>query len=616
MSLRSLFLGKPPPERKDTGAPESDYSLTRTSDSPRTLLPPGMAPLATGLLLLAIYFVIAAQDKFFLPSDFDFPQHAQAIVHGFIPEIHLYSILWKLVLLLPSSILMAVGLARTGLAIVIPTAGRERIILGMMVVLVLGILVVSTRFLFRETEVTDDENAYDYQAKTLLMGRLSNPGVPAVRCFDNHHIINNATLREGKYTPGHPAVIALGMALGDRYTVTIGLSALTILLIYGIGFELYGDRRLALLAAVLTALSPFFYLVSSSLLSHTTETFFLALFIYLFLRARSAPQMRIRLPCAFGAGLALGYAFNVRQLTAIAFAIPIAGMIAADFRTPGRGKFRTLGLMTAGFGIMFLLTLGMNYLMTGNGLLFPFTYYRPDERMGFGVFGHTFPAGIWNTAFNFLKLNAVLFGFPASLMFLIPVLVVPKAPGDRLLIGIIASHAVAYLFYYSAGVSDLGPVYYYEMIIPAVLLSARGIMILHRFASARVAYGRNLIPLFLTVSCAFALVTSFPERAAYAARLTERVRGPYELVASVRIHHAVVMIDSWPSRQFVFGYRNPSPDFKDDIIYCRVADPASNAALAGMFPDRRFYVMSYSPEEERTNIREIDARGTLPAVKP
>ncbi|HTY57458.1 MAG TPA: hypothetical protein VMF59_01520, partial [Bacteroidota bacterium] len=106
---------------------------------------------------------------------------------------------WKLILLLPASILLAIGMARRGFSITVPTAGRERIILGGIVLLVTVILVISTRFIFRETEVTDDENVYDYQARTLLLGRLSNPGVPAVRCFDNQFIVNNDTLREGKY---------------------------------------------------------------------------------------------------------------------------------------------------------------------------------------------------------------------------------------------------------------------------------------------------------------------------------------------------------------------------------------------------------------------------------
>ena len=594
---------------------ESEQVLKPSSESPQSR-PPGLAPLAAGLILLAIYFIIAAQTRFFVASDFVYPQHSSSLIRGIIPELQLYSMFWKLILLLPASILLAIGMARRGFSITVPTAGRERIILGGIVLLVTVILVISTRFIFRETEVTDDENVYDYQARTLLLGRLSNPGVPAVRCFDNQFIVNNDTLREGKYTPGHPAVIALGMALGDRYIATIALSALTILLIYGIAVELYGDRRLAILAAILMAFSPFFCLVSSSLLSHTTEAFCLALFMYLFLRARVASKPGIRLFTALAAGLALGYAFNVRQLTALGFALPFGVLVAADLRTPAPGRIRMLAAMAAGFAIMLIATLWMNYLMTGNALLFPFNFYNPGERVGFGVMGHTFSAGVLNTSMNFLKLNAILFGFPASLMFIIPVLVAPKASGDRLLLGILASIAAVYLFYYSPGISDLGPVYYYEMIIPAILLSVRGIVLVHRFASERLPYGKNLVPQLLAVSCVLALLTTFPERAAYRARLAERIRSPYTLVESLNIHHAVVMVDSWPNRRLVYGYREASPDFHDDVIYCRMADAASNLKLAGMFPDRKLYVMKYLPDDDRTVVTEITGSSVLHNAHP
>ena len=126
------------------------------------------------------------------------------------------------------------------------------------------ILVCSIQFLFHETEVTDDENTYDFQAQTLLSGRIDNPPPPVRTSFDNVFIINDGYSWIGRYTMGHPAIIAIGMVLGNRYVGIITISILTLLLLYFIGRELYEDRRVALLALCLGAVSPFFYLISSS----------------------------------------------------------------------------------------------------------------------------------------------------------------------------------------------------------------------------------------------------------------------------------------------------------------------------------------------------------------
>ena len=227
--------------------------------------------------------------------------------------------IWKILLLLPAILLGTAALVKAGIRISIPAIIRSRSFIVFLLVCAAIVLAVSVRSLFYETELTDDENTYDFQAKTLLAGRIVNPPPPVPNNFNNVFIINDGLCWVGKYTLGHPLVIAFGMMFGSRYIGTIGLSILTLLLLYGIAKELYHDRKVALLALCLGAVSPFFFMVSSSRLSHTTTAFFLALFMYLFLYVRRTEKTGLKFLLSLLAGLSLGYAFNTRQMTGIWF---------------------------------------------------------------------------------------------------------------------------------------------------------------------------------------------------------------------------------------------------------------------------------------------------------
>jgi 4-amino-4-deoxy-L-arabinose transferase-like glycosyltransferase len=574
-------------------------------------------PAAAGLILLLLYAVVAALRDDFVISDFVYARDG-TIPTRYFPEQDLLSMLWKFVFLLPAAVLLATACTRSGLRLRFVPQGRETTALWVLLIGAALVLVVSTQALFHETEVTDDENVYDFQARTLLLGRVVNPPAPVPESFANAFIINTMSQRTGKYTLGHPAVIALGLALGNRYVGIIALSVLSILLLSRIAFELYGDRRLAILSAILACSSPFFYLASSSRLSHTTSAFFLALFMYLFLCSRRDRPPVSGTILAFLAGLALGYAFNTRSLTAIGFAVPFGALIGADLWRRRKGIWpRTLALV-AGFGIVLLVTLRLNRIVTGDALLFPFLFYNPAEQMGFGAAGHTLWGGFRNLSVSTVRMNVFLFGLPASLIFLVPIVIGKKNVADRLLLGIIACFCVAYFFYYSPGVADLGPVYYYELIIPLVILSARGIVAAHGFIVTKGLAGDGWMPNFVVISFILALATFFPERAMHVSRLTRHIREPYESVQAAGIHHALVMIVSPPHQGWVFGYRSGSPLFDDDVVYCKYADRASNVAIADFFKGRDLYLLGFAEKTDSTVIGKVQREDilALPGLRP
>jgi 4-amino-4-deoxy-L-arabinose transferase-like glycosyltransferase len=405
------------------------------------------------------------------------------------------------------------------------------------------------------------------------------------------------------------------MMSGNRYVVTIGISVLTLLLIYLIAKELYDDVNLALLAFFFGSVSPFFYFVSSSRLSHTTTAFLLALFLYLFLRLRQEGRWEKRSALALFSGIVLGYAFNVRPLTAIGFGAPFFFLWLTNHPQFPRKRMQIGVLMGAGFLVILGLTLWYNYVVTGNCLVFPFHYYSAWQRVGFNA-DHTPFSALHNFAMSFSRLNWALYGFPLSLIFVIAAAFDRKGFADRLLFGILGSFALAYLLYFSPGVQDLGPVYYYEAFVPLAILSARGVFFLRDVASRYYGQARVFISHFLVTSCIVAVASYVPERMSHITRLTEQIRMPYTTVASEGIHHAVVMIDSWSGKGHVPGYRNASPSLDDDVIYCLWTDSASNRAVANYFADRQLYLLKY---DSTTNYHVIVSpldRKDLPSMAP
>jgi hypothetical protein len=573
------------------------------------------------MFLFILYFVVALRQHNFAVSNFDYASDIRTFVFG-IPNYMFQSQLWKIILLLPATILFSVVLTRAGFKFTIPEKIHYRLIVGTMLLTVTIILGLSTQFLFHETEVTDDENAYDFQAQTLLAGRIVNPPPPVFgkninapywgkSSFDNQMIINDGRQWIGKYTLGHPAIIALGIILGNRYIVIIGMSVLTLLLIYLIAIELYIDKKIALLAFCLGSVSPFFYFVSSSRLSHTTSAFFLALFLYLFLRLRHLQTWQQKTFMTVLIGLVLGYAFNVRSLTALGFSLPCAVVWLMNHQQFPKRTFWTGFLLFVGFSFMLTLTLWYNSIVTGNWLQFPFHYYSPIERIGFSQY-HTPYSALHNFSISIVRMNGALFGFPLSLLFVFICFLAKKEFADRLLLGILGSIAFAYCFYYSPGVQDLGPIYYYEAIIPLFILSARGVFYLYKTVFNQFDHGKVFVLHFLVTSCIVAFATYIPEQISHIAQLTEEIQKPYAVVRSANIHHALIMIRSWANRGQVFGYRNPSPGFNNDNVFCLYTDSVSNRTVANYFTNRTPYILQYDNKNTLYEVLQLDRKTLQP----
>jgi hypothetical protein len=563
-------------------------------------------PAVAGILLLILYFQIAWFNDWFQLPDFNYMGDTNT--HLFMmPPAQVASMFWKLLLLLPASLMLAWSLSGSGVSMKLPrwtTSKYFPLLLSVLASLIIACLII---FVFRSTEVTDDELAYLFQAKTYLAGRLFNPPPPVPESFFNVFIINKAAKFVSMYQFGHPLVLAVGMLLGSEYILTVLASAASVVLLAAIARNLFDDGRVATISSLLLFFSPFFYFLSSSRLSQTTTLFCFSAFFLLYLKIfEGKKEANHPYSLSLLAGLLAGFAANIRPLTAIAFLFPFLVLILYRLSRSQVRKPLSIVFMGAGFLVIVLLTLFYDKVITGGYLTSPITFYDPTYKLGFRSFTHTIGSALQNLGYNIGRMDAFLFGFPASLLFVFLVFFRRRLDlGDKLALAIVVSFAVAYLFWWIPGVSDLGPTLYYECLIPLILLSSRGFLWLHDLMKSRSpafhAFPANLLVLSIVLS----LVTFVPERLTHLSRLTRAIDAPYAILQEHNIHKAVVFIVSWPDRGWVFGYRNNAPDFDNDVVLCHFEDAESNARVLEYFKGRAVYVLLTHGISKQCEVRKV-----------
>jgi hypothetical protein len=576
-----------------------------TADELRAADRPGIAPsimyLIGGGFLLIIYGIVAWRMNSFLPANFHYVGNPLYI--WYLPYEQTASILWKVFLLFPASLCFAWFLSSRGYwpkALNLSSRRGLPLVFSLFAVM---LLILTVNGVLQRTEVTDDELTYDLQAKILLSGKLY-VAPPVAGSFDNVFVLPGDKLT-GKYNLGHPLVLAAGMLLGSPYVLPVLFGGLLILMTYSINMLLYKERRQAVLSSLLLLVSPFFYFTGATRLSHTTSAFSLTLFMLIFLKVREdAPSPWHGLVLSLAAGLAAGLAFNVRPLTAVGYLFPFLVLTLADvIRRRGRGSLKYV-FIGAGFLLMVAFTLWYNKQITGSYLSFPFGRYDSGEQP-LGARYNPLQA-LSNLAMNAIKTNLFLFGLPLSLLFFfIYVFKRDKSAADKLCFGIIGSFCFFYLSYYGPGVSDTGPLYYYELLIPLVTLSARGLLWLHDLLGGLAPKSKTYIGSFLLVSVLISAPTFWLERSLYLVNLTDAISEPYQVLKQSKIHNALVFIQSWPNQGFVFGFRNNSPDFADDIILCRLRKGSDNLKVITRFPNRESYLLRFNVVEQKTELAPI-----------
>ncbi|MCX7046630.1 MAG: glycosyltransferase family 39 protein [Candidatus Sumerlaeota bacterium] len=575
--------------------------------------------LLAGLFLTAGYFIIASANAFFIEPNltyFDAPGRPalgempdSAIRYFFKSDLSL--MVWQMALLFPAALCFAFGLAlRIGRERTEDLATRLRAVspafaLAFSALFILAFLAFWSGVIYQGQPLYDDEGAFVFQARVLLAERWYAAPPPVPACFENQFMILRDGVWTGLYTLGQPLLIALGLMVGVARLVPFLLCALTPALIYLIGKEQY-DRRTGLLAAAFLTVSPFFLFTGATLMNHGTLLFFLALFTWAYLK--TGPGAGWVYPLA--AGLALGFAFNIRPQDTVGYGAPFAiWSLIRIFHSPQRGSmFAKQAAIGVSFSVLLLFALYYNKQITGSYSQFPFQFYDPSQRLGFGSVGdyiHTPLKGAENFLVSLLSMNLWLYGWPFSLIFAgALILAFRHEKPDRIHYASAAGVCLVYWLYYIPAVPETGPRYWFALLIPVTLLSARGALGLHRLAARLWSKpegmaGSALVPAFIAISILLSALTFGMTHALHYQDLTDKIAWPYRAVEKAGIHNAIVAIQSRPRAGWIIGRRNPKPDLTDDVIYVSVPSVMNAPSLDAVkelrrhFLARKAYVLSY-----------------------
>ena len=505
-------------------------------------------------------------------------------------------------LLLPGLIFLTIALSRSKelyLNEYFKQLSSKINIITLTIVIALMVAVIVYLFgssIFSYTPVTDDEGAYLFQAKIFAKGQLYFPLPPSPENFTNVFIILKDGRWCGKYTFGYPVILTLGVLSKFIYIIPILFSVLNIILISVLLKDVYEEgeeyRSNLFLVLIFLLMSPFFLLTSSTLLSHSFNFFLLILFIWSTIKTYKTNN--IIFPILMG--LTIGWAFNIRQLTAVAWGFPILilmiYMLIKDFKR----WFIKILLMGIPFFLFILAFFYYNKAITGSYTLTPFNFYNPEEKMGFtkvltSHLRHTPFLALTNLFSSLLRINIYMLGWSLPLFFVFYFIIFgQKNKWEKLLVYVFFSHFFFYLIYYSPGVCDTGPVYYFELLLPLLLFTVRGISLLQKQFNSILTnrcYISNLLPIFVILSIISNIIVFLPQRLLHISNLTHNTNVLYEKVKENNIHNAVVFIDKQYISGWRLGYRCCDPDLTDDIIYVRDKGEEINQKLIDYFRGKR-----------------------------
>jgi 4-amino-4-deoxy-L-arabinose transferase-like glycosyltransferase len=303
---------------------------------------------------------------------------------------------------------------------------------------------------------------------------------------------------------------------------------------------------------------------------------------------------------AVGAGLAMGAAFLVRPLTAVAWAVPF-GIFGLTKLVRRRAPWRTYLLMAAAAALPAALLPLYQWAVTGDPLLNPYTLWWPYDRVGFGPGFGAMPGGhslhfAWVNVKQDLSTAATdLLGWPALswLPVLLGLALAPRRRRDWGLLALFASLVIAYLFYWIGSPSRLwGPRYYFEGFSALWILSAVGLVKAWDWAGGRSKWVR--IAGGVAVACLLAvnLAVLIPTRAQEAHGFYGISRAQYQPILDANLHNALVIVyaDRWLEYGAMLGEMSPLRD--GDVVYARGSDPETDALVIAQYPGRSVYYLS------------------------
>lgn len=467
----------------------------------------------------------------------------------------------------------------------------------------------------------NDEPVYLFQAEMYRQGHLTLPGNLGLglRPWMSGTYGDRIVM---VFPPGWPAVLAVALTVFRDFKVVGALGAtFGVLGVYAFAAEILRDRRAALVAATIVALSPLMLVLGGTVLSYP-----FALGVGALLGTTALRAVRLESPRALlGTGAAAGLLVAMRPMDALIATTSFGLFLLWSWRHHIGRLVTGFGWAVAGAAPFMVAVLAANAHVTGSPLRFPLQANGGDNSFGFGPRYITAGARVFNVTPKMMgRVTGRLLGeMPHWTLggLLVAPLVVWGAVGlwrrrpafVVLLLGMAALVPAAHFFYWGThfvwvGRRDYGPFYYLPMVLPLAVATADGLVALAR--RWRVAAALAAAAVVATLPAA--LAPKMRRAEAHNAAVAREVR----LVEALPKRSLVILPKSndGPWMLHVRGYfRNP-PDLRADRLYA--ADTGGgNIELArrlrrpvfqlyGVIPGDR---TSGNPKPVVARLRELDA---------
>jgi hypothetical protein len=515
-----------------------------------------------GLLLIALCFSLLADQERgsheFAYAPFTPDALPWSAMRGFTWE-QLHSHAYRLLLLGPGLVLLGLGLTRRQ-PLGVPHHHFWVRFATACGVFCVGWMALVMLLVLRGKAIADDELTYSMTAEILARGKLSAPDVG----FVPHDVFSVETLDgyTGKYLPGEPLLQILGIKLlGVPALSHLPLTALLLYLWYKtLDFDF--PSRTAAIATALLALSPSLILTGATGLTHLTSLFCVVLGGYGVTLGRRGHG----LVGALVLGASVAYGFAVRPQVAL----PVHGVLvaASTWELFKARRFAALAMLFAFLGAGVAAIAWYNHALSGSYTKLPWFLQCVAERYGFGrvwecdAFRHTPLTALENLAVVATRFNGWWLGLPLSLApFVLWRLLRVRLGGGGLWLAVGIAVLVFEAGYYSTGVSDTGPIYHFELLLPASLVTARVI------ESAWERFPRH-VPALLAAHLVIGTGSFLGEHTARLSRLSHAMHDTTDAVlARIGERPAILFHEYWSTELLQIGwvmdsfpkrYRDPS----------------------------------------------------------
>lgn len=457
-----------------------------------------------------------------------------------------------------------------------------------------------------------DESVYLLQAETLLQGRLTLPAAAHDAFFRPWLTGEHDGQLFTKYLPGWPGLLAGSLLISGSPLPALALAAAGwVLAVYALAYELFGRRRLALLAAGITVASPIFVLQTPVLLSYAIATALLLAGATGWIRGTRLGRPLI----AAAGGAALGLAFLIRSYDVLLIGAPVAAYLLVTHRSALRQAARGLAWTLAGAVPFLGVALAYNAAVTGSPLRMPLPATEPLDRFGFGprrmmatapVTNYTPERAVESTLDLLARMPQLLFG--GLLLLAVAAygaLARERRPQRLLLVALIAAFPACYFFFWGSYLATRvhrtgGTQYYYVPAFgPLAVLAAAGA---DRLLERLLARPRRLAVPVLTALAVTACLISVPDARAVLRWHREADRRAEALLTLVPPQRqlptpAVVLLTTAPGRDRYIGnpyqFLRNDPQLRNPVLYAasqgvkdnRLADVAPGRAQFALRPN-------------------------------